>query len=128
MIRALFLFLLSAPAAATTIGLHLGSVHSTPGWCNYNPGVYMRTDAGLTLGTYRNSECRTSAYAGWTLEARRGKLSAAVTMGAVTGYAARPVQPLLVPSVKVAALRLSYIPKINRSGAHALHFSFERDF
>jgi len=133
MIRAIFLLLLSAPAAATTIGLHLGSVHSTPGWCNYNPGVYMRTDAGLTLGAYRNSECTSSAYAGWTWEARRGKLAAAVTAGAVTGYAARSVQFLLVPSIAVdvasrTALRLTYIPKIERAGAHALHLSIERRF
>lgn len=133
MIRAIILLLLAGPAAATTIGLHLGSVHSTPGWCDYNPGVYMRTDTGLTLGAYRNSECRSSAYAGWTWEARRGKLAAAITAGAVTGYAARPVLPLLVPSLAVdvadkTALRLTYIPKIEKAGAHALHLSVERRF
>jgi len=128
MIRALTLALFCAPAAAATIGLHLGSLHSTSGWCDYNPGVYARLDSGATFGAFRNSECRTSAYAGWTWEVKRGKLSAALTAGAITGYVARPVLPLFVPSIKVSVVRLSYTPKINRSGAHALHFSIERDF
>lgn len=122
-----------APAHATTLGLHLASVHSTPGWCDFNPGLYLRTDAGLTLGAYRNSECRASVYAGWTWEARRGRWAAAVTAGAVTGYTSRPVLPLLVPSLAVdvadkTALRLTYIPKTEKAGAHALHLSVERRF
>lgn len=47
--------------------------------------------------------------------------------------AIRPKLPLLVPSLAVdvadkTALRLTYIPKIEKAGAHALHLSVERRF
>ena len=47
--------------------------------------------------------------------------------------AIRPKLPLLVPSLAVdvadkTALRLTYIPKIEKARAHALHLSVERRF
>lgn len=76
------------------MGLHLGSKHLTAsdapgsrGWNETNPGVYARWANGVTVGAYQNSLFRTSVYAGWTWETgQRHGLSAAVTVGAVSGY------------------------------------------
>lgn len=38
-----------------TIGAHLGSWHSRPGYNNINPGLYVRDADGWTVGGYRNS-------------------------------------------------------------------------
>ena len=115
------------PAEAVTVGLHLASVHLPKrDFNNTNPGLYVRTDGGWTAGAYRNSLNRTSAYAGYTME--WGRL--AVTGGAVTGYAEK-VQPLLVPSMKVATLggvsaRVAFIPRVEkRIESHVLHLSLE---
>jgi hypothetical protein len=77
------------------IGLHLVSAHSAPGMNDANPGIYVRTAGGATLGTYENSisgtnlngndgRRRTSVYLGWTWETPSQGL--ALTLGAVNGY------------------------------------------
>lgn len=77
------------------LGVHLVSAHSAPGMNDNNTGVYLRTPAGFTVGTYENSISRTrlsgndgrrriSTYAGWSWETP-GK-SFAFTLGGVTGY------------------------------------------
>lgn len=118
--------------APQRLGLHLASWHSAPGFEARNPGVYAVWANGATLGTYHNSERAQSVYAGWTWRSAEllPRTHAALTAGVVTGYLARPVMPLLVPSlgVRVAertTVRLTWLPRVEKAGAHALHLSLE---
>lgn len=127
------------PLAPTTVGLHIGSHHFSAApaghraWNNTNPGVYARWSNGLTLGTLYNSERRQSTYAAWTWETERWHgLTAAVTAGAITGYAAT-VSTLLSVSGTVAltqrtALRLSLLPKAHPQASAVAHLSAEWRF
>lgn len=46
----------SAPAGqGLTVGAHLVSWHSQPGYNGHNPGLYLRDADGWTVGAYRNS-------------------------------------------------------------------------
>ncbi len=88
------------------VGLHLASLHSAPLYNNSNPGVYAVWQNGLVLGALRNSLGVQSAYAGYVLESGRfagGRLSAALTVGAITGYKERvvDVQTQLCPTPSV---------------------------
>src|SRR5512143_2201799 len=127
----LVLSLMSGAAAAQTVGLHIGSAHAHGGLNPVNPGLYVRGE-NWTAGTYYNSERRQSFYAGYTIETS-GRISFALTAGAVTGYHSRPVMPLLVPSVAVhfgnEAVRIGIIPRPPVTGASAaLHLMVERHF
>lgn len=114
-------------AAAQTVGLHLGSVHLPKrDYSNVNPGAYVRFPNGLTFGGYYNSERRPSFYAGYTHSF--GPVD--VTVGAITGYERAAVAPLVVPSVRLfeigrVAVRLAFVPKIEKNGAHVLHAMIE---
>lgn len=115
------------------LGLHLASWHSAPSLESVNPGLYVRHESGFTAGAFRNSYRRESAYAGWTFETADRRF--ALTAGAVTGYPARRVLPLLVPSVRLGltervAARLAYLPKppTDFGSSHSLHLSVERQF
>lgn len=120
-------------ACACVLGLHLASAHSTGGYHSDTVGVYLRADGaamdGMTGGVLRNSVGRTSFYLGQTWQTRGGGL--ALTVGAITGYPAQAVSPLVVPSTRWAlgqgvALRLAYIPKPPRDrAASALHLALE---
>lgn len=118
------------------LGLHLATAHSAPGFEAATPGIYMRAGYGFTAGAYRNSYGKGSAYVAWTLETGDflGQRRFALTVGAVTGYPARPVLPLLVPSVRFGlsddvSLRLAFIPKPPEIGsAYGLSLSIEREF
>jgi len=124
------------PTTPTVVGLHLVSHHfpARPGQRNFNPGVYVRTSSGLTLGYYRNTLNRNSVYAGFTIErAVTSYASVALTAGAVTGYrrndagegfAKSALTPMLAPSLKVGPVRLSYIPGVGVSPS-VLHLSAE---
>jgi hypothetical protein len=121
------------PAAAdTTIGLHIATAHFGADLKAATPGVYIRTEAGFTAGAYRNSYSRTSAYAGWTWQTEDKRF--ALTAGAVTGYPAAKVMPLIVPSVRFEvahgiAARIAFIPKPAKHGrAAGLHLALEREF
>lgn len=145
-VAALLLPLLASAAHATTMGVHLGTWHSKSHYehdgrvrpyCQANPGVYGRLDNGLTFGAYRNSYCRGSVYAGWTWERRlfgSDRVSAGVTLGAVTGYPAKGVMPVAAPSIRFGladgySLRFSGLPKLVKSQhSSALHLSIEREF
>jgi hypothetical protein len=126
------------PAAADTLGLHIGSRHSTPGYNNSNPGLVYRTTAGWTAGGYCNSEsrserfpdaprCQVSLYAGrtWQWELAPG-IATAVTAGGITGYSRAQVMPLAVPSVLFGGhVRLLYAPKLAPKGSHVLSLVLE---
>lgn len=122
-------------AASLVLGAHLATAHvgsQADGLRFVTPGVYARLDSGLTVGAYSNSYGRGSVYAGWTVSTPDGRFS--LTAGAVTGYPARSVLPLLAPSVRFDlgdgyAARLAFIPKPPGVGrANGLHFMIERGF
>lgn len=120
-------------AAATTVGLHITTAHfgapraSLESW---TPGVYLRTDAGLTLGAFRNSDGDPGAYAAWTWETADSRF--ALTAGGMVGYRSAPITPLVsasarVPLTDTSSLRIAFLPKPKR-GAAGLHLALERDF
>lgn len=111
------------------LGIHLLTAHTAPGYETATPGIYARHESGFTVGAYRNSIGRPSAYAGWTFEQGRY----ALTVGAVTGYQRKchterwedehgkhtnpvcsghtpnAIGPLIAPSVKVGQARLALV-------------------
>lgn len=129
----LVLLALCGSAHAQTMGLHIASAHEHGGFNGVNPGVYVRLDSGWTAGIYRNSMERTSVYAGFTLETGTRPLSAAITLGCITGYNAS-VTPLVVPSVAYHfgsnAVRVGFIPRPPGLGgaSSALHLMVEHHF
>ena len=118
------------------IGLHLATAHvGAPAGTDLNsatPGVYLRTAAGLTLGAFRNSHERGSAYAAWTWTTADGRWS--ITAGGVTGYPSAKLSPLLAPSLRIGlgalapnwAARITLLPKARTDGAYGIHLSTER--
>jgi hypothetical protein len=121
-----------AHAEGLTIGAHLGSWHSQPGFNNANPGLFVRAKSGLTAGVYRNSIRRTSTYVGYTASwAITPRVDASVTVGAITGYTVAPVMPMVVPSLRVGlteqlSARVIYIPRVHeKQGADVLHLALE---
>ena len=119
---------------AQTLGIHLVSWHDKPGFNNDNPGLYLQTKEGYLIGTVKNSENAQSFYAGKVFDyVLTPRVTGSLTVGVISGYKASPVMPLVTPSVSLHlnytdSLRVSYLPKVNKSGSHALHLSFERKF
>lgn len=136
-------FLLSKKANAElivhTMGVHVGSQHfPASSWNNVNPGIYFRgtiNNAGwasgdYVVGSYYNSERKGSAYVGYVYPVSD---HFDMVVGAITGYKAAPVLPMVVPSVHFllvsdVELRIHYLPKIDKGGAHVVHLSLERRF
>ena len=148
--------LLPPPAV---IGLHLRSVHHDDGkapdgsfgWNDNNVGAYARWSGGLTVGAFRNSLYRTSAYVGWTVSDSADRFS--LTLAAMSGYdrltdgagdyqavrcdkvngcrkvhLKRVIVPVLVPSVRAGltdrlGVRISVIAPPGQPAA--VHFSLE---
>lgn len=121
----LSLALLSGAAQADELIVHVGSWHSQPGYCNFNPGLGYKADSGLTLGVYRNSECRVSLYGGWTWETNLTQsLSLSLTAGVVSGYARSTLIPMVLPSVNYRFTRsssLGFLPRVEKQGAAVIH-------
>ncbi|TAG26418.1 MAG: hypothetical protein EAZ37_09400 [Burkholderiales bacterium] len=128
----------TANIAPDEVGLHIGSFHSSKQFTDFNPGVNASWGA-WTVGAFRNSEAKNSVFAGYSIDTKGVTaldLRASLMAGAATGYAARQVTMILVPSlnmkiadgqpnglVKQTRLVLTYIPKLEKQGAHALHVS-----
>jgi len=111
--------------ASVAIGLHLATAHFSPGYENFNPGIYAVCDAPyvgpMAGGIYRNSEGRGSAYLGKVFQVWKVQ----IILGAVTGYEAQPVLPLIVPSVLLwDHVRLSLIPPYKESKG-GVNFAWE---
>lgn len=127
------LLLLAIPSQAATLGLHTVTWHeqhqaNDAPYNGINPGAYALLDNGATLGAYRNSIRRTSVYAGYTLQTPARHF--ALTVGAITGYDAAPVMPLLVASARIplgerAALRLFAVPRPTPKGSAAVSAAIE---
>jgi hypothetical protein len=118
------------------IGLLLHTFHFSPMPCDNTAGLYF-VEHGLTAGVFRNSECRTGAWAGWapetnTLTIGPVKAKAGVIAGMIAGYQSNPILPLLLPSVAVSLdgqswLRATYLPKF-KTGASGVSLSVEYAF
>lgn len=122
----LSLALLSGAAQADEIIVHVGSWHSKPGFCNFNPGIGYQADSGLTLGLYRNSECDASAYLGWTWWTSISENTRfSLTAGAATGYARASVIPMLLPAVTYHmqgfSIGIGFLPRVEKRGAAVAH-------
>jgi hypothetical protein len=120
------------------VGVHLGSVHSNnrdevsgKAWNNANPGVYFRWE-NVAVGTYYNSIRKDSFYVAYVYPVTD---YFDVSVGLITGYngpgyAAKPVMPMVVPSVHFpisgnVSGRIHVAPKVSKGGATAVHFSIE---
>lgn len=131
------------PYAVNSIGLHLGtwhfsqnkvsSKHFQGSWNNFNPGIYAKLNNGITFGTYYNSERKQSFYAGKTFSKNlTNNLEIAVTAGVISGYN-KTVLPLVLPTVGYKfhqdfAVRVGFVPKVNKQGSSGLHFAIEKQF
>ena len=105
-----------------TVGAHALSIHGSSRYETLTPGLYVRTESGLTAGVLRNSHGRPGAYAGQTWE-RNGW---ALTVGAIAGYERAKLLPLVVPSYRFdSGLRVSLLPNPWERSGTALHFSWE---
>lgn len=118
--------------AEDTLGFHVASYHSRPGFCNINPGLYYRWENGIQIGGYRNSQCRPSFYGGWFVETE-GRVRAGIGLGVVSGYRGRGILPVLMPSVAVSvtehqSLRFIYFPKTHPKAAAVFHMTIEHRF
>lgn len=129
---ALVLILAASAAQAATVGVHTFSLHDAPGYRTTTPGLYLRTDAGFTAGAMKNSHGRTSIYAAWSISTDESRpISAALTLGAITGYAIAPVVPMAVPSIAARVgqhtlVRLVAQPRYHpQQGANVLHLTLE---
>ena len=132
--RIFLLYLLFAGSAqAQTFGIHAASIHEKQGMNNTNPGAYVRFENGATFGTYFNSIRKQSNYIAWSFETEQWhRLSAAITVGAVTGYQAK-LSALIVPSIayhsNAATVRIGIVPRPPvHGGSAALHLMVERHF
>lgn len=139
-------FQAQATESAFTIGLHLVSHHTAnrpddrdPGWSTtgqqrstYNErnfGAYVRTDAGVTAGLYRNSYRKLSTRIGYQLDLTlpRG-WQASLEAAIVTGYPKGQVDlggttlrlgampSMATPRVSGARARVGYVPDFEKRG------------
>ena len=131
----------SCSALALTLGIHAGSAHFPGGnyQNNFNPGMYLRTDDGMTFGTYYNTLRRVSFYAGYTFE--YGPVG--LLGGLITGYQPKIIDgltygqgkaltPMVAASLKLPPLggfkpMLMLVPPF-RSSPVVFHLAFEHRF
>jgi hypothetical protein len=133
-IATVILGLLSPAMAETVVGLHIGTKHfdTDKQWNDVNPGVYAKFNNGFTAGVFKNSESKTAYYLGTTVsKSVSQQLEFSATMGVMRGYS-QGTMLFVLPSVAYKfddyALRLGYVPKINKQGASGLHLMFEQRF
>jgi hypothetical protein len=119
---------LNPASAQTTVGAHLVTGHTSPGFNDSNPGMYFRLDNGFTAGSYFNSERRQSNYMGITVPVFDGAFDVSVL--AMTGY--RKDAALAVVPSKSFALGSGYSVRLTLlappKSTAAMHFSFERQW
>ncbi len=120
------LLLMAASAQAQTVGLHLASAHSRPGFSSSTPGAYVMDAAGWTLGAYRNSFRVLTIYTGRTWSTEAAGVQLAVTAAAASGYNS-PV--IIVPTIAVPVgsirARAAVMPATKSGEAWAAHLSVE---
>lgn len=121
-----------------TLGLHLVTYHfGGVGLEDNTPGIYVQAHGGMLdggiAGSFRNSYGARSDYVGYAFETADKRFS--LVIGAVTGYPAAKVMPLVVPGIKFSRVfadvdaRIEYLPKPRKGGTtDGLHFTVERSF
>lgn len=114
---------LAARAEAQTLGVNLVTAHTTPGYRVWTPGLYLRSDAGLTAGILRNSEGSWGVHAGKMWHTQAMGLPIDLQAGLITGYKRAPVLPLATASILLGDHhRLIAIPGPR---CLALHYAYE---
>lgn len=111
------------------IGLHIATAHIDQDFPmnGANPGIYVQAN-NIVAGTYYNSLYKQTYYAGYMLEHSRF----ALTLGVANGYE-QGLTPMVIPSTRfnvgeLLRLRVTYLPKINATASHVVHFSIEKEF
>ena len=104
------------------------SWHSTPGNNPINAGVGFEVehnkDWAWTGGTYRNSEYNYSWYAGARYTFYKDtEWNVGLIGGAVTGYRAFSVIPMVMPDVCWNYLCVGALPKVSKDGSNIVAFS-----
>jgi hypothetical protein len=124
------------------IGLHVASWHADPGYNNFNPGGYIRSSCEVIggqpqAGAFYNSEESLSVYAGIEFEYDRDAVATPfILVGAVTGYEAYPVVPLVNAGVRFGpfsddvpvAFALGFTPAFGDYGSNLVHLALEWRF
>lgn len=117
------------------LGLHLMSYHDAGNFNNVNPGIYIKHESGVTVGTYYNSVKRQSYYGGYTFKPIDALPNLDVTVGVVTGYPSMPVAPLFIPSYTFyksddgLRARAAFLPRFGDvQPANVIHFMVEKSF
>ena len=108
----------SPGAQAQTVGLNLVTAHATGGFRAWTPGLYARSDSGITAGILRNSEGSWGAHVSQTWRVQPLGVPLDLTAGAITGYRRAPVLPLVTASVLVGQTRLVWIPGPRGGAVH----------
>lgn len=119
------------PADAQVLGLHTASRHlPTYEWQNNdNPGLYLRTASGFTIGAYRNTINRPTVYLGRTYQDVLGPFD--LTVAGATGYKVSVVSPLVVASVELAPRTWARVPRLSVArgpDSWVVHLSIEGKF
>lgn len=146
--------MLATAVASLVIGAHVYTAHAPghdgPALQDFNPGLYARTESGLTFGAVRNSLGRPSLYLAQTWETQDKRF--ALTVGAISGYQYRRIEgqrvcragyvhaeanpcyymhgktnavlrPLIAPSIALPAIG-GVTPRVSLLGK-GVHFSIE---
>lgn len=127
---------MAADVPQPAVGVHIGSLHSQPGFESRNFGVSHRWSNGVTIGAFNNSYGQVSTYAGWlwNLDAA-GRFG--LFIGAATGYGnteeSLPLAPIVAPTTRWRfddrwAVRLSWFADPRAGAAQVLHLSVERSY
>lgn len=104
--------------AAVVLGAHLVSFHPNPAFHTVTPGAYAKA-CGYEAGVLRNSEGGTSVHVGKVISV--GPLD--VAFGAISGYHAQAIRPMVIPSYRSGHFRIAFAPAPR--GNWAVHFSAE---
>lgn len=101
-----------AEGPVEAMGVHLFSRHDpNRGENQYNPGLYVRFQHGITVGQYTNSLAKETTYAGWTTpEWYRMRMS----FIAATGY--KKKDPVIVPIPSIRLYSFDNGPDVWMSG------------
>ena len=112
------------------IGMIVGSYHTEPGFKSFTPGALVEMDCGIVAGAFMNSQGDLSALLSYSLEHDAGRVRYDLLVGAVYGYEAMPLAPMLTPGISVEltdqlSVRFGYLPGGYRGMPHTVTTSFK---
>lgn len=114
-------------AGALTLGLHLMSYHAPErsGLSGNNPGLYVSSPDGYTIGGFRNSVGMSTIYLGRRVDMRLGSIFIGGMRYEHPGFIKSLIRPMVVVSGKLTDnLRVSLLPPMKTSPA-VIHLSAE---